>query len=174
MMRLNPSIIHALLKMTEPTQPNTRQAQGGEFAVKSFHELTTGELMAIYRLRQQVFIIEQNCPYPDIDDSDLIARHVFNSDHSKIVAYARIVTDEFGDFHIGRVVVAATQRHQGLGQALMKTAIGLCQDRDSQRPIIISAQSYLSAFYQALGFEATGDYYLEDNIPHMRMILALE
>lgn len=157
--------------MTKQSKPQTVSVSGLPFLVKTFSEITTQELKAIYQLRQQVFIIEQNCPYPDIDDDDLDACHVFLSQTQSIDAYARILTDADGDFHIGRVVVCAGQRHRGLGYALMTAAIKICRDRASHRDIIISAQSYLRDFYQSLGFQATQDYYLEDNIPHMRMVL---
>lgn len=170
-MPLNPNIIHVSLKMADQRQQDSVVYDGHYFEVKNFNALTTLELKAIYQLRQQVFIIEQNCPYPDIDDTDLTARHVFKRHNQCMHAYARIITDDHGDFHIGRVVVASQQRHQGLGQALMQATIKRCQEQDSRRQIIISAQSYLADFYRALGFKATGDYYLEDDIPHMCMIL---
>lgn len=144
---------------------------GIEFAVEQFTDLTGLDIKNIYQLRQQVFIIEQDCPYPDIDEDDLVAWHVFHRNQQGIDAYARVLTDDQGHYHIGRVVVNADMRQQGLGQALMKAAIMFCQKQDCKRKIIISAQSYLARFYGSLGFQATGDYYLEDNIPHMRMIL---
>lgn len=156
--------------MTDRVTPQSHSVTKPDFKVKSFSELSTLELKAIYQLRQQVFIIEQDCPYPDIDDADLSAQHIYLGDQHSMDAYARIVTDTHSNYHIGRVVVAIDKRQHGLGQALMQAAINYCQDNNN-RLIIISAQSYLSHFYRALGFQETGDYYLEDNIPHMRMIL---
>jgi len=157
--------------MTDQVPTQSHSVTKPDFQVKSFNELSTLELKAIYQLRQQVFIIEQDCPYPDIDEADLSAQHVYHGDKHSMDAYARIVTDAHGDYHIGRVVVAIDKRQHGLGQALMQAALKCCQDNNN-RQIIISAQSYLAHFYRALGFQETGDYYLEDNIPHMRMILA--
>jgi ElaA protein len=156
--------------MTDQVPIQSHSMTKPDFQVKSFSELTALELKAIYQLRQQVFIIEQDCPYPDIDEADLSAQHIYHGDKYSMDAYARIVTDAHGDYHVGRVVVAIDKRQHGLGQALMQAAIKCCQDNNN-RQIIISAQSYLANFYRALGFQETGDYYLEDNIPHMRMIL---
>jgi len=157
--------------MADQTQHVSLMIDGYDFWVKNFSDFTIHELKTIYQLRQQVFIIEQNCPYPDIDDADLTALHVFHRNHKNIDAYARILIDDAGDFHIGRVVVTVDKRHQGLGHSLMKAAIQHCRNGGANPQIIISAQSYLARFYRALGFQETGDYYLEDNIPHMRMIL---
>lgn len=166
----SPNIIRALPKMTDQCH-NPWVVNGHRFVVKSFDDLSNRELMAIYQLRQQVFIIEQDCPYPDIDAADLTAGHVFHKSNQGIDAYARVITDDQGMPHIGRVVVAMDQRHLGMGQALMQAAISYCQNSQPSTSIIISAQSYLADFYSSLGFTATGDYYLEDNIPHMQMIL---
>lgn len=171
-MPLNPSIIHVLLKMTNQVPPHPGPGLKPQFRVMQFDDLSIHELKAIYQLRQQVFIIEQDCPYPDIDDADLNAQHVFHGDDQHIHAYARILRDKQGNCHIGRVVVAKDKRQHGLGDALMKAAINQCRVTDNDCTIIISAQSYLVHFYGQLGFQETGDYYLEDNISHMRMILA--
>ncbi|MCX7545726.1 GNAT family N-acetyltransferase [Marinicella gelatinilytica] len=157
--------------MTNAEKITTLDVDGVTFLVKEFTALSALELKQIYQLRQQVFIIEQNCPYADIDEADLDAWHICHQDAQNLDAYARILTDKAGDFHIGRVVVSADKRKQGLGQALMKAAIKVCRDAATNRNIIISAQSYLARFYRALGFVETGDYYLEDNIPHMQMVL---
>jgi Predicted acyltransferase len=157
--------------MTEQTAQHLLTMDGYDFKVKAFDALSGYELKSIYQLRQQVFIIEQNCPYADIDETDLTAWHLFHKDNQVIDSYARILTDDQGDFHIGRVVVAVEFRRQGMGQALMNAALDFCRNAGQHQKIIISAQSYLSGFYRSLGFEQTGDFYLEDNIPHMRMIL---
>jgi len=143
------------------------------WVVKSFAELTTNQLYQILRLRSAVFVLEQDCAYQDIDDLDQQAWHVFLPHQDPIKAYARILppTDDTQAYHIGRVVVADSERKQQLGQDLMRAAISHCQQQDSNAVIEISAQTYLTRFYQALGFVSTGKYYLEDDIAHQTMLL---
>ncbi|KAA3645957.1 MAG: GNAT family N-acetyltransferase, partial [Proteobacteria bacterium] len=118
-----------------------------DFVVKNFAALSSLELKQIYQLRQQVFIVEQNCPYPDIDDEDLVAWHVFYPEKQALCAYARVLNSDRGNWYIGRVVVAQDKRHQGLGQAVMKAALEFCHITMPRQTIIISAQSYLAQFY---------------------------
>ena len=143
------------------------------WAVKSFAELSTSQLYQILRLRSEVFVLEQNCAYQDIDDLDQQAWHVFLADQDPIHVYARILppTGDEQTYHIGRVVVAASERKQHLGQDLMCAAINHCQRHAPGATIEISAQTYLSRFYQSLGFVNTGKYYLEDDIAHQTMLL---
>ena len=143
------------------------------WVVKSFAELTTSQLYQILRLRSAVFVLEQDCAYLDMDDLDQQAWHVFLSDQDPIKAYARILPpkDDTQVYHIGRVVVAASERKQQLGQRLMLAAINHCQQLAPGAAIEISAQTYLTHFYQALGFINTGKYYLEDDIAHQTMLL---
>jgi ElaA protein len=139
-----------------------------------FNELSLEELYQILALRQEIFIVEQTCPYPDADGLDQQALHLFATDPgNKIVAYCRI-------FHpgvikeesvIGRVVVHQSFRGTGLGRILMQNAIDYLYRRFPEAAIKISAQSYLRRFYSSLGFEVIGDEYLEDDIPHLPMLL---
>jgi ElaA protein len=140
----------------------------------AFHEFSLEELYQALALRQEIFIVEQTCPYPDADGLDQQALHLFATDpDNKIVAYCRI-------FHpsaikeesvIGRVVVHQSYRGTGLGRTLMQNAIDYLYRSFPEADIKISAQSYLRRFYSSLGFEVIGDEYLEDDIPHLPMLL---
>jgi ElaA protein len=128
----------------------------------------------ILALRCAVFVVEQNCPYQEVDDLDLISTHleVFSSTDG-LIATARIVPPNmrYAEPSIGRVAVAIDQRGKGYGKKLMVYCIEECRKRYGQVPIRISAQSYLEKFYTELGFVSTGKRYLEDNIPHLEMVL---
>ncbi len=138
---------------------------------KSFEDLTKAELYVILALRVQVFCVEQNCPYQDLDGQDQQAQHVFIQEGNTVLAYARILEGERDVYHIGRVVVNPDYRKKGLATKIMQASIGALKGK--QGKIEISAQSYLTDFYQGLGFKNTGQYYLEDDIPHEQMELLL-
>ncbi len=138
--------------------------------LKKFEELTKSELYAILALRLQVFCVEQNCPYQDIDNEDQTALHVFLKDKNTIKAYARIIKENKKKYHIGRVVVNEKYRKDGLATAIINKCIESI-NHNKNATIEISAQSYLKDFYTKFGFINTGHYYLEDNIPHERMQL---
>lgn len=140
--------------------------------VKNFEELSTAELYQILRLRSEVFVVEQDCVYQDLDNKDQKALHVVGFKNGNVVAYTRIFKsgDYFEHASIGRVVVAMDQRKYGFGKDIMKASISVIEKRFPETPIEISAQSYLIKFYSELGFVPFGDEYLEDGIPHTRMI----
>lgn len=138
---------------------------------KSFDELTKTELYAILALRVEVFCVEQECPYQDVDGLDQEAQHVYLNDGKTIMAYARILKDQSNNYHIGRVVVNSKYRKKGLATVIMKACIA--ELKKYAKVVEISAQSYLTDFYQGLGFKNTGKYYLEDDIPHEQMVLKL-
>ncbi len=144
------------------------------FSLRKFTALSLTELYQLMQLRNAVFVLEQDCPYLDLDGLDDGALHLFKkADNGDLVAYARILTPEQnnGDYSsIGRVVVAEQVRHEKIGVALMKAAIQACCDHYPEHPLKISAQSYLNQFYVDLGFVSTGNFYLEDLIPHQEMI----
>jgi ElaA protein len=145
-----------------------------EFLIKEFNSLSTNQLFEIYKLRSEVFIVEQNCAYQDIDAMDLSAKHVMLFDNGTLAAYARILPPGISykeEPAIGRVVVKKTFRGKDLGKLLMQQCIDKIQDTYSNSDIIISAQSYLLRFYSDLGFKAEGKEYLEDDIPHTKMRL---
>lgn len=141
--------------------------------IKSFEELTTAELYAILRLRSEVFIIEQNCAYQDLDNSDQKALHLMGTDDSgQLLAYTRIFEPgiKFTEASIGRVVTSPLARGKGAGRELMERSISELQQHYGKIPIKIGAQQYLQRFYTSLGFEQISDTYLEDGIPHIEML----
>src|SRR5690554_4786133 len=139
---------------------------------KYFSELTIEELYGLLRLRELVFIIEQNCVYPDLDNKDQKAVHVLGKLDSKIIAYSRIfkLGDYFETASIGRVVTDNSYRNLKIGNTLMQKRILEIINKFKQDFITISAQCYLLGFYKSLGFEPVGEEYLEDGIPHNKMI----
>lgn len=140
--------------------------------VKKFDDLTNLELYSILQLRSEVFVVEQNCVYQDMDTIDESAFHLFGTEEQKIVAYARLIPPgiSYSTASIGRVVVSNTIRSKGIGKELMKEAINETEILFKTTSITISAQQYLNRFYNELGFKEVGDTYLEDNIPHIKMI----
>jgi ElaA protein len=143
-----------------------------EIQVKSFQELSSQELYDILQLRSEVFVVEQNCVYQDIDGKDQKALHVIGIKNNKIVAYTRIFKpgDYFENASIGRVVVAKNQRQFKYGYDIMKASISAIENNYKETFIKISAQAYLKSFYNNLGFKEIGREYLEDDIPHIAMI----
>lgn len=143
-----------------------------QVSVKTFDQLTIEELYQILRLRSEVFVVEQDCVYQDVDNKDQKALHVIGVKNDEIVAYTRIFKpgDYFENVSIGRVVVRQNQRKYGLGKRIMQASLATIEERFPNKPIEISAQTYLLKFYTELGFNAFGDEYLEDGIPHRRML----
>lgn len=141
------------------------------FLKKKFSELSTLDLFKIYELRALVFVVEQNCPYQDVDELDLNAEHVMLYESQTLAAYARILRPEKNSYpsKIGRVVVHPQFRGRQTGKELMKYCIHEALELTQNKEIVISAQAYLLRFYTELGFLAEGQEYLEDNIPHWRM-----
>jgi ElaA protein len=141
------------------------------FITKPFQELNTTELYNILQLRAEVFVVEQDCVYQDLDFKDQKALHVFGLKENKIIAYTRIFKpgDYFKNASIGRVIVEENQRKYGYGHDLMKASITAIKDHFNVAIITISAQVYLRKFYESHGFKKVGDAYLEDGIPHIRM-----
>lgn len=139
--------------------------------VKKFNQLTTLELYKVLQLRSEVFVVEQDCVYQDIDDKDQKALHVIGFKNDKIIAYTRIFKagDYFKNASIGRVVVAKNERQFGYGHEIMKASIDAIQTHFKTDAITISAQVYLQKFYETHHFKKVGEEYLEDGIPHIRM-----
>ena len=142
--------------------------------IKHFEELSIQEIHAIYQLRVSVFVVEQNCPYQEIDDIDPISYHAYLKHQDKLLAYIRIIPPgiKFDDASIGRVI--STQRRKGYGSLLMREGINFIQDNFATSSITIEAQQYAINFYQQLGFEAISKPFLEDDIPHVKMRLTLK
>ncbi len=141
------------------------------WTIKRFNALSTNELYDLLQLRSEVFIVEQNCVYQDIDGKDRKALHLIGEYDSKIVAYARLFEsgDYFEEASIGRVVVATQYRDKKWGHELMQQAIAGIEEHFKSTKITISAQLYLQKFYESHGFVVSSDTYLEDDIPHVRM-----
>ena len=139
--------------------------------IKSFEELNKAELYQIIQLRIAVFIVEQDCPYPDLDDMDQDAQHLWIEDAGEIVCYLRInpAGSRFLEPSLGRIVTKKSLRNRGLAEKLIKKAIDLVCEKES-RAIRISAQCYLEKYYEKFGFIKASEEYLEDNIPHIEML----
>ena len=140
--------------------------------VKSFSAITKEELYEMLQLRSEVFVVEQDCVYQDIDYKDQKALHVLGKKEGKLVAYTRIFNsgDYFDNPSIGRVVVKTEERKFGYGHTIMKASIEAIYERFEKQDIEISAQCYLRKFYNSHGFTQTSEEYLEDGIPHIKMI----
>lgn len=144
-----------------------------DIRIRSFEELNQQELYEILQLRAEVFVVEQKCAYLDPDGKDQLALHVLGYHRESLVAYTRVFAagDYMDDCSIGRVCVKATYRGQNLGVEIMKASMDAARTRFSARRIALSAQLYLQKFYEEMGFTARGGTYLEDDIPHIKMIL---
>jgi ElaA protein len=144
-----------------------------KFKLKKFKELTTSELYDLLQLRQQIFIVEQSCIYLDADGIDKKCLHLLGLVNNKIVAYARIIPTgiSYKTPSIGRVVIDERYRGNKYAYQLMGKAIEITAEKFKPKKITISAQVYLKGFYQNLGFKAVGNVYLEDELPHLKMIL---
>ena len=142
-------------------------------AVKSFNELTKQNLYQILRLRSEVFVVEQNCIYQDIDGCDQNALHLFVSDNDEIIAYTRLFNagDYLKEASIGRVLVSKNYRKNKLGNLIIKKSIEAIISHFNTSEIVISAQTYLKKFYESHNFHQKGEGYLEDGIPHIKMHL---
>lgn len=143
-----------------------------KISVKTFDELTKNELYDLLQLRSEVFVVEQNCVYQDLDGKDQKAFHVIGTKNNKIVAYTRIFDVDYylDQASIGRVVVKVLVRKDGYGVDIMKASIKAIQDKFNETTIALSAQVYLKRFYNSLGFTEVGAEYLEDDIPHVLMV----
>ncbi len=140
--------------------------------VKTFEQLTKLELYYLLQLRSEVFVVEQDCVYQDLDGKDEKSIHVLGFKNEKIIAYTRIFKpgDYFEEASIGRVVVAKDERKHKYGYDIMKASIETIKTQFNTDKIKISAQCYLNKFYTNLGFKSIGETYLEDGIPHVAMI----
>jgi ElaA protein len=143
-----------------------------EITIKTFQELTTKELYDLIQLRVDVFCVEQNCVYQDLDGKDEKAIHVIGKKNHRIIAYTRVFKpgDYFKESSIGRVVVRKDERQHKYGYDIMKASIQAVKEYFNETTIKLSAQTYLRKFYNNLGFKEIGEEYLEDGIPHIAMV----
>ena len=162
------------------------------FTLKTFNELTTDELYDILALRTDIFVVEQNCPYPEVDYKDIGSLHLFireaelngeefncpnsaectSKSCNKIVAYLRILPRgySYNEVSLGRVSVRESFRKNGIARHMLNVALDYVEKGLGETEIQIGAQEYLIDFYKSLGFEPVSDVYLEDGIPHLDML----
>ncbi|MBR0160285.1 MAG: GNAT family N-acetyltransferase [Oscillospiraceae bacterium] len=139
--------------------------------IKRFHELTTEELYAILRLRVSVFVVEQNCPYMELDDLDREALHVWLEDEDGIEAYLRILNRGVESEHVAIGRVIAVKRRRGLGTQILSEGIRAAREGFGADRIYLEAQTYARGLYEKQGFRQISDEFLLDGIPHVKMIL---
>ena len=144
---------------------------GIHWEIKSFEDLSVNELYDILRLRSEIFVVEQNCVYLDLDGKDKKGLHLLGEFEGKIVAYSRLFKPgiSFDNASIGRVVVDVHYRDRKWGHELMREAIAGINLHFGENKITIGAQLYLKKFYESHGFIQTSEMYLEDDIPHIEM-----
>jgi ElaA protein len=142
------------------------------FEFKKFSDLSPNELYDILRLRSEIFVVEQNCVYNDLDGLDKDAIHQYFKKEGEVVAYSRLLKPgtRFTEYSIGRVVVRKSERGTGLGIEMMEEAKRFIINEWGATKIKVSAQSYLQRFYENLGFEIVTEMYPEDGIPHYGML----
>ena len=138
----------------------------------AYAELSAEEVYAVARLRQDVFVVEQECPYPDLDgrDAEPGTGHVMMLDGGDLLGYARVL-DDGTTWRIGRVVLAKAARGRGLADGLIESALGYCRSVDPARDVVLDAQTPLVNWYAGFGFAVDGDEFLDDGIPHTPMRL---
>ncbi|HLV63007.1 GNAT family N-acetyltransferase [Galbibacter sp.] len=143
-----------------------------DIQIKTFEQLTKEELYELLALRSEVFVVEQECVYQDIDFKDQKALHVLGKKNGQLMAYTRVFNayDYFEKASIGRVLVSGRHREHGYGHMILKASIEAIYSYFKKQPILISAQQHLEQFYNLHGFFTIGDGYLEDGIPHIKML----
>lgn len=142
----------------------------------SFAELSPFQLYAILQARSAVFVMEQNCPYQDMDDCDQHSQHLIAwTDDDKLAAYLRVVPPglKFGEASLGRVITSEIARGTGIGKQLLRRGIDACLAAHPEHGLRIGAQQYLEKFYASFGFVTVSEMYLEDGIPHVEMLLGV-
>ena len=146
-----------------------------KITVFKYQDLGQERLYEILKLRLEVFVVEQKCAYQGLDNKDEKALHLVGEENNKIIAYTRIFRkgDFFKNSSIGRVLVKKEYRNKDYGRIIMRRSIEKLKEDPKEEKIELSAQKYLLKFYSELGFEKKGEEYLEDNIPHVKMILKI-
>ncbi|MGL5329009.1 MAG: GNAT family N-acetyltransferase [Peptostreptococcaceae bacterium] len=143
-----------------------------KWKIKKFEELSTKELYEILKLRAEVFVVEQNCVYQDVDSKDEKSYHLFLEENNTLVAYSRIIPRKisYDEVSIGRVIIKKAHRGSGLAKEMMLNAIDFIKNSMNEESIRISAQAYLIDFYKSVGFKEVSEIYLEDDIEHIEML----
>ena len=141
-----------------------------KLTVKHFNELTAPELYEIYKLRTAVFVVEQNCPYQEVDEKDKNAYHLWICDEGEMIAYLRVLAPSvsYDEVSIGRVI--STRRRQGIGTRILQEGIKVAKEKFGTGTIRIEAQTYARKLYENQGFVQTSGEFLEDGIPHIEML----
>ncbi|TVP81179.1 MAG: GNAT family N-acetyltransferase [Alkalicoccus sp.] len=142
-----------------------------EWHIKKFEALSPEELYRILQIRVEVFVVEQNCPYSEIDGKDKYCWHLYAEENGEILAYARLLPPgiSYEEAAIGRVLVAGPYRGRGLGKELMTQSLVFLNNKMNYSGIRLQAQEYAEKFYSSFGFQKISAAYLEDNIPHVDM-----
>ncbi|MBM7619138.1 ElaA protein [Bacillus tianshenii] len=143
--------------------------------LKRFEELTNIELYNILKERTAVFVVEQTCPYPEVDGKDPHSYHLYKEENGEIIAYLRVLPPgvSYKEASIGRVLVKQEYRGQGIAEELLRRGLDFIHDELKRDTVKIQAQDYLRNFYGSFGFKAITETYLEDNIPHVDMLLQI-
>ncbi|MCF6137708.1 GNAT family N-acetyltransferase [Pseudalkalibacillus berkeleyi] len=146
-----------------------------EWVKKTFQELTKGELYTILQKRVEIFVVEQECPYPEVDGRDEECLHIWSEINGEMAAYCRIVPPLEGDddYSIGRVLIAKPHRGRGIAREMMNVAIDVLVQEYGVKTIALHGQEHLRNFYGSFGFKEVTDVYLEDGIPHVDMLMVV-
>ncbi|MFA5522860.1 MAG: GNAT family N-acetyltransferase [Tissierellales bacterium] len=143
-----------------------------EWQIKKYSDLTIDELYSILKVRNEVFVVEQNCPYQDCDEKDKQAYHLFLDDNGDIIAYTRILEKSvsYDEISIGRFLVKEEYRRKGLAKELLVRAMNFIEESLNEKTIRLSGQVYIKDLYKSFGFKEVSDIYLEDDLPHVEML----
>lgn len=139
--------------------------------IKPYRDLSTDELYAILKLRVNVFVVEQNCPYPELDDCDQQALHIWLEDEDGIEAYLRVLDRGVKSDYVTLGRVIAAKRRMGLGTRIVQAGIRAARERFAADAIYLEAQTYARGLYEKQGFRQISEEFLEDGIPHIKMLL---
>lgn len=142
-----------------------------ELKAKYFEELNTKELYELLKARAEIFVVEQNCIYQDLDDIDYKSLHVFYEENDKVIAYLRAFRYDDDTIQMGRVLTLI--HGEGLGGKLLTEGINIIKQSFSPKRVFIEAQCYAIGYYEKVGFKVCSDEFLEDGIPHVQMSLDL-
>ncbi|WP_102029287.1 GNAT family N-acetyltransferase [Salirhabdus sp. Marseille-P4669] len=144
-----------------------------EWSLKSFEQFTLEELYSVLKERVLVFVVEQECPYPEIDDYDQTSYHLLLKEQNKLIAYCRLLPSntKYEEASIGRVLVKESYRNLGLAHKLMEQAVTIMKEEWNEPIIKLQAQSHLQGFYGKHGFKVVSEEYMDDGIPHVDMLL---
>lgn len=141
-----------------------------KIAILPFSKLSLNQLYELLKIRVDIFVVEQQCSYAELDNADQNAIHIMATETDEIIGYARISFNH-NKIHIGRIVIKQSHRNKGLGKELMNSAIQYCAEEFPNQPIYLSAQIHLQKYYESFGFQAISDVYDWDGIDHVDMIL---